>query len=473
MKLGERLTGMSARFGPQLLPFADAASEGLPLSRLLRIALIQVSAGLTLVLMNGVLNRVLIVEMHIAAFWVGLLIALPMLSAPIRALIGFKSDTHRSFLGWKRTPYVWFGTMLQFGGLAFTPFFLLLIGYRTGAAATLGLVGAGVGFLMTGFGMHLAQTAGLALASDLAPPERRPRVTALLYGVQLLGMAVSALFLNRLLTPFGPLRLVQVLQGAAVVCAGLNLAALYKQETPNLAATSPDDPQIRFGEAWRRFSHGGRASRLLVAAALGGAGFGMQDVLTEPFGGQVLHMTVGATAGLTGLFALGAVLGLSFAARALPKGMDPCRLAAIGAIIGVPGFVLMSLSAPLGSAALLSVASGVLGLGAGLFGVGVLSAAMGFADAGGGGLALGAWGAVQAGSAGVATLLGAGLRDLIGGLAAKGALGAGLAGASAGYLIVFQLEIVLLFATLAALGPLVSRARPSTPAAFGLAELPG
>ncbi|MBE7217476.1 MAG: MFS transporter [Caulobacteraceae bacterium] len=463
----------SARFGPQLLPFADAASEGLPLPRLLRLALIQVSAGLTLVLMNGVLNRVMIVEMHMAAVWVAALIALPMLSAPLRALIGFKSDTHRSFLGWKRTPYVWFGTLMQWGGLAFTPFFLLLVGFRTGAAATLGLAGAGVGFVLTGFGMHMAQTAGLALASDLAPADRRPRVTALLYGVQLIGMAASAFLLNRLLTPFSPLRLVQVMQGAAVVCAGLNLLALWKQEVPDFAATQPGRERTRFAEAWRSFSHGGRASRLLVAAALGGAGFGMQDVLTEPFGGQVLHMTVGATAGLTGLFALGAIAGLAIAARALPRGWGAPRLAAFGAMIGVPGFVLITLSAPFASPMLLAAANAVLGLGAGLFGVGVLSAAMELAGDGGGGLALGAWGAVQAGAAGVATLLGAGLRDLVGELAAKGALGPAMSGASAGYIVVFHIEILLLFASMAALGPLVSRARPSTPAAFGLAELPG
>ena len=43
---------------------------------------------------------------------------LALFAAPFRALIGHKSDTHRSVLGWRRVPYIWFGTLMQFGGLA-------------------------------------------------------------------------------------------------------------------------------------------------------------------------------------------------------------------------------------------------------------------------------------------------------------------------------------------------------------------
>ena len=49
------------------LPFADAASAELPLSRLLRLALFQVSVGMAAVLLTGTLNRVMIVELSIPA----------------------------------------------------------------------------------------------------------------------------------------------------------------------------------------------------------------------------------------------------------------------------------------------------------------------------------------------------------------------------------------------------------------------
>jgi hypothetical protein len=92
-----------ARLGPRFLPFADAATPDLPLSRLLRLSLFQVSVGMALVLLIGTLNRVMIVELGVSAGLVGTMISLPLIFAPFRALIGFRSDTHTSALGWRRT----------------------------------------------------------------------------------------------------------------------------------------------------------------------------------------------------------------------------------------------------------------------------------------------------------------------------------------------------------------------------------
>ena len=66
------------RLTPDLLPFADAASDQLPLSRLLRLSLFQVSVGMATVLLIGTLNRVLIVELGLSAWLVSLMVALPL-----------------------------------------------------------------------------------------------------------------------------------------------------------------------------------------------------------------------------------------------------------------------------------------------------------------------------------------------------------------------------------------------------------
>jgi len=114
-------------FGMRYLPFADAASETLPLSRLLRLSLFQVTVGMALVLMIGTLNRVMIVELAVPASLVAAMLALPLVFAPFRALVGFKSDNYRSALGLRRLPYIFKGTMLQFGGFAIMPFALLVL----------------------------------------------------------------------------------------------------------------------------------------------------------------------------------------------------------------------------------------------------------------------------------------------------------------------------------------------------------
>ena len=49
---GSGMAGIWQRLGPRFLPFADAATEELPLGRLMRLALFQVSVGMTTVLLT-------------------------------------------------------------------------------------------------------------------------------------------------------------------------------------------------------------------------------------------------------------------------------------------------------------------------------------------------------------------------------------------------------------------------------------
>ena len=83
------------RFSPGLLPFADAATAELPMGRLLRLSLFQVTVGMAAVLLIGTLNRVMIVELNVPSWIVAIMLALPLLFAPFRALVGFRSDNHR------------------------------------------------------------------------------------------------------------------------------------------------------------------------------------------------------------------------------------------------------------------------------------------------------------------------------------------------------------------------------------------
>jgi BCD family chlorophyll transporter-like MFS transporter len=219
------------------------------------------------------------------------MVALPLVFAPLRTLIGFKSDNHSSLLGWKRVPYIWFGTLMLFGGLAILPFALLVMTGGGTGPAYIGHICAGFGFLLVGAGMHTTQTAGLALATDLAPDHARPRVVALLYVMLLFGAMISAVVIGRLLIDFSPTKLVQIVQGAAALTMILNVIALWKQEPRNRAATAVRVVQPVFREVWAVFIARPKAMRLLVSIGLGAAAFNMQDVLIEPYGGQILGLS--------------------------------------------------------------------------------------------------------------------------------------------------------------------------------------
>ena len=106
----DRIVNAWRNVGTEWLPFADVATNDVPLSRLLRLSLFQLSVGMVQTLFVGTLNRVMILELKVPASLVAIMLAIPLLVAPFRALVGFKSDTHKSILGWKRVPYLWLGT---------------------------------------------------------------------------------------------------------------------------------------------------------------------------------------------------------------------------------------------------------------------------------------------------------------------------------------------------------------------------
>jgi BCD family chlorophyll transporter-like MFS transporter len=459
--------------GTRFLPFADAATTELPLTRLLRLALFQVSVGIAAVLLNGTLNRVLIVELGTPTWIVALMIAIPLMVAPFRALIGYRSDTHRSVLGWRRVPYIWFGTLAQFGGLAIMPFALILITRPDTFAA--GVASACLSFLLTGAGMHVTQTAGLALATDLASADKRPRVVALLYVMLLVGMMLAAFTIGNLLVDFSPTKLVQVIQGAAVLTMVLNITALWKQEARNRAATTSNKSNPRFAEMWTSFTVQPNAKRLLLAIGLGAMAFAMQDALLEPYGGEILGLSVGSTTALTGAWACGALVAFAFSARRLSAGSDPLRLAGLGAVSGITAFLITLFAAPLASVTLLFAGATMIGFGTGLFLVGTMIAAMGLARPGASGMALGAWGAVQASCAGLGVALGGLIRDGMTNFALNDGMGATLAAQATGYGTVYAIEIMLLLVTLVVLGPVIGFHFEKTNMAlenFGLSDFP-
>jgi BCD family chlorophyll transporter-like MFS transporter len=466
-----------ARVPVRWLPFADAASPELPLLRLLRLALFQVSVGMATALMVGTLNRVMIIELGVGAWLVALMVALPLVAAPFRALIGWKSDLHRSFLGWRRVPFIWFGTLLQFGGFAIMPFALILLTGETGVQLWVGHAAAAPAFVLAGAGLQTTQTAGLALATDLAPEQARPRVVALMYVMLLVGLVGASLLFGVLLSDYSHTRLVQVVQGVAVASVLLNLTAAWKQEPRNSLRAKHPPPREAFAVHWQRFTAQGRVTRFLVATGLGTAAFNMQDIILEPYGGEVLGLGVSATTQLTALMATGALTAFALAARALGRGGDPHRVAALGVLVGLVGFSAVIFAEPVASANLFRAGAVFIGLGGGLFSVGTLSVAMGLEGHGMTGLVIGAWGAVSATCAGLAVAMGGAIRDLVSSAAMAGWLGEVLRHPATGYSTVYHIELAMLFVTLIALGPLVRR-RPATASSppqgkFGLAELPG
>tara|TARA_B100000575_G_scaffold294095_1_gene307978 strand:- start:2337 stop:3596 length:1260 start_codon:yes stop_codon:yes gene_type:complete len=418
----------------------------------------------------------MIVELGVSSSLVAIMVAIPLVFAPFRALIGFRSDTHKSAIGWRRIPYLWIGSLLLFGGLATMPFALILLSGDTHWPRFFAVIATAFSFLLVGSGAQIVQTAGLALATDVVDEPLRPRVVALMYSMLLLGMIVSGAILSSLLEPFSQIKLIQVIQGVAVLTFVLNMLALWKQETrdPNKTKKSQNHPT--FTMVWNEFTSDQKVRRFFLALAIGTIAFSMQDVILEPYGGEILNMSVGETTLLTTFSSSGAFLAFGVAAWILNKSINPNRLAAFGALVGIIGFSFIVFSEPTQLISLFLVGVFIIGFGGGLFSISCLTAAMHIQSGGFSGLVLGTWGAIQALSMGAGIALGGLLRDLTEFILTFSTVKHSVLSPNlAGYLGVYHLEIFLLFLVLVVIGPLVGKPRGfSTPNVkkFGLARFP-
>ena len=467
------------KISKNILPFSDAGSTNFSLFQLLRLSLFQISVGMATVMLAGTLNRVMIVELLVPASLVAIMIAIPVLIAPLRTFYGHKSDTYKSFIGWKRIPYMWFGSLFQFGGLAIMPFAIIILsGDQTVGPSWAGEVLVAIAFLFTGIGMHITQTVGLALAADRATKENRPRVVALLYFMFLFGMGISAVVIGILLADFSKLRLIQVVQGSAVLTLILNLVAVWRQEQI-IINQQKNDKSEKFFLSWKKFISDRKTNSLIWVVFWGTLAFSMQDVLLEPYGGQILGLSVSETTNLTGVWALGALLGLALAANNSKKTVSSVSNAMTALLIGIVGFSAIIFSSPMQFPFLYLLGTLFIGFGTGLFSVSLLIIAMALSSKTnlGSGFILGSWGAAQAIGAGLGIAVGGILRDVVNKIALSGYLGSTFENNSIGYIFVYHLEILFIFITLIVLGMLSQeinkrKIKDHDQKSFGLTEIP-
>mgnify|MGYP005741717539 CR=1 FL=1 len=107
----------------------------------------------------------------------------------------------------------------------------------------------------------------------------------------LLGMGLAAVAFGLLLADFTKFKLIQVVQGAAVVTLLLNLVAIWRQEKLRpVEKKNMYKTEAAFIPIMRLFlnSQGGRS--LLLVVFFGTLGLSMQDILLEPV--SYTHLTL-------------------------------------------------------------------------------------------------------------------------------------------------------------------------------------
>ncbi len=411
----------------------------------LRLALLPLSLTLISILAGSVINRVMVVELGLPVTLAGLFIAIPLLIAPVRVWLGYRSDAY-PLRGLRREPYIIFGAFLSGIGAAVAVVLVL----NTSDLLSAGAIGILVALIVYGVGKNLANNTFQALIADkFEAGPKRSRAANLYEVVRMVGLVMAAGILGVILQPYSAERLSSTVVIMAILATLLAIVATIGQEprTAVLKEASEAARAINFKKVVKELVWDDPQARLFFTIVmLTLMGTQMQDVLMEPYGALVFGMNVGQTTQLTAFWGVGTLIAILLAGLFLLKKFGNVPVFRVGLIIVIalfPGIVLAGLN---GSANLLRLLVVGLGLGTGLSAASLLAQMVDFTTLRRAGLLVGVWG--------VAHQFGRALASLAGGILVDGMLLATGDNALISYGAAFALEAVVLVVAFVLIGRL-------------------
>lgn len=402
--------------------------------KVIQLTLIHVGVALTAVPISGTLNRVMIAEMHLSALLVSVLVSSQNLLSPLQVIMGAWADKHPLW-GRHRAPWILLGGLMATSGSYLTPHWVDWIPN----GGTLGLFVAFAAFAIWGLGVNLASVSYLSLISELTAEHEgwRSRTVSIMWTVMILSAIIASIAISRVLEPYSEQALFTAFGLIALIATVLIIVGSIGVE-PRRAATESVQNEANHPLASVRLLMNNRSAlRFFLYLLLVLIGVRAQDVLLEPYGGEIMQLNVAATTRLESIWGLGVFFTL-IGGLWLMRRFGKRSVANWGAILSALAFGMIILC---GIFQLDNWFLGVvflLGLGGGLMTVSNLSFMLDMTVPEAAGLYMGAWGVANFAGQALGSIGSGLLRDVT--LSLSGSL-------LLGYVIVFGLEAAsLLFA---------------------------
>ncbi len=385
--------------------------------QIIRLGLIQACLGAVVVVTTSTLNRIMVVELALPALLPGFLVAWHYAVQMVRPRMGFGADKGR-----RSTPWMMGGMLVLGCGGVMAAWATVWMAQEPVYGAML----AWLSFSLIGLGVSACGTSLLALMAKRVPDERRAPAATTVWLMMIVGFAVTAGVVGKLIDPYSPQVLLQVSAGLSVVTAlitALCLWGLEKDGSPSAVVTSSVSTERlqkqNFKEAFKEVWSEPAARTFTVFVFMSMLAYSAQDLILEPFAGAVHGFTPGQTTQLSGWHHMGVLIGMLAVAAAGSRWMAG-RLGSVQA--WMVGGCLVSALATVG---LVSSALSVewplkanvvfLGVANGAFSIAAIATMMRLAGEGGAGregTRMGLWGAAQAAAFGLGGLLGTAASDL-------------------------------------------------------------
>lgn len=435
------------------------AATGLSWIGIVRLGLVQTALGAIVVLTTATLNRVMVVELGLAAMLPGALVALHYAIQITRPRMGYGSD-----VAGRRTPWIIGGMATLAAGGTLAAIGTVWMATQLWAGIALSILA----FAMIGLGVGAAGTSLLALLAKRTAERRRPAAAALVWMMMIFGFVLTAGLAGHFLDPYSPERLVAV---TAIVCA-LALAVATVAVIGVEAGVMPDEPAAAaskaptapFMEALREIWDEPKARQFAVFVFVSMLAYSAQDLILEPFAGAVFAYTPGQSTQLSGVQHSGVLIGM-LAVGLLGTGLKLGSLrfwTVTGCLMSAAALAALAFGGQAGGDWPLAFNVWALGFGNGVFAVAAIGSMMGLANDGRAhreGTRMGLWGAAQALAFGLGGFLGTAAIDITRSIFAD-------VGTAYGIVFLFEGALFLVSAVLALkVGQAAARARPDLGAA--------
>ncbi len=357
---------------------------------LARLALFQISFGIIYAILTDTLNRVMTIELGIAAALVGMLIGIRelMVLLGVKIWAGNLSD-HTHFFGYKRTPFI-------LGGLAlccatFSLIAPLAIDLQQNFWMNLPLLI--LIFTIFGIGYHASLTTYYALIADYAGEKSLSKVAAISWILMVLSGIFTALAMSQALKDFTNDKLISAMQNASLISFLFGTLMTVGLERRHQDSVQQSEPSLTFLQSLALINASPLTKGFFFYVFISiFAAFG-NELIMEPFGADVHGLSVSETTKFRQYLGSAQLLFMLITGFAVNR-IGLKTAIAFGNTVATVGFFILLLSGLWHQSALLYTGLIVIGVGLGCCTVGNIVFMISM-HAGRTGLYIGLWGTAQ------------------------------------------------------------------------------
>ena len=397
---------------------------------ILRLGLVQLCIGSSVVIPLSTLNRLMKVELALPATIAGFLIALHYAVQLTRVNWGYLSDKTQN-----RSQWIIFGMLiLGIGGvLASVSIPLIESNFAYGIMLAL------FSYTLIGFGVGAAGTPLLALLASYSSKSQKGFAASITFLMMILGLAITGITAGIILDPYSHQKLIKITTSLAIITnilSYLSLKNLEKSLLNNADARIPNSIRydVPFLTGIKKIWMEREARLFTIFIFISMGAFSMQDPILEPFAGEVFGFAVGESTKLDGFHKVGTLIGIILIILCLSKfrigfgsfsifknerlGSEKLWLITGCLFSALSLFIISLLGLTYRDPGILNSVVFFFGISNGVFTAGILGTMLHLASRGSGdnntGTRMGIWGAAQAYATMIAVFFSTVLVDILG-----------------------------------------------------------